>query len=135
MKKEIILKNDFSEIERLNEAIMALGKRVDLSGEVLYDIRLTLEEVITNIISYAFDDDRERYINVRIEAANDVLIMEIEDDGIPFNPTEHYNVDMEKPFDEREIGGMGIHMVQRLMDGVEYTFTQGRNILKLRKNL
>jgi serine/threonine-protein kinase RsbW len=135
MKKNIVLKNDLSEIQRLKQEITDLGKRIDLSGEVLYDIRLALEEAITNIISYAFDDDSEHRIDITIEARADMLIMAIEDDGRSFNPTEYYNADLEKPFDERGTGGMGIHILRTLMDKVEYKLHQGRNVLIIRKNL
>jgi serine/threonine-protein kinase RsbW len=59
----------------------------------------------------------------------------VEDDGQPFNPLEAPEVDTTKPLEERTIGGLGIHIVRKLMDGLEYQRHEGKNLLVLKKHL
>jgi anti-sigma regulatory factor (Ser/Thr protein kinase) len=60
---------------------------------------------------------------------------EVEDDGRPFNPLEAAEVDTAKPLEERTIGGLGIHLVRKLMDGLEYQRQEEKNLLIIRKQL
>ena len=65
----------------------------------------------------------------------EILTLQIKDDGKPFNPLEVKSTNLEKPFDEREEGGMGVYIVRRLMDELKYKRAEGNNVLLLRKNL
>jgi anti-sigma regulatory factor (Ser/Thr protein kinase) len=59
----------------------------------------------------------------------------VEDDGVPFNPLEATEPDLDRPLEERSIGGLGIHLVKNLMDDVEYRREAGRNYLVMRKRV
>ena len=133
MKKILILKNKNSQIRILANGVLDFGKENDLHQNVLDDIRLAFEEMFSNIVSYGFDDDREHEIVMDMELSADLLTMKIRDDGRPFNPTEYVNPDLEKPLDEREIGGLGIHLVRHVIDEWEYKSEQGKNILTMKK--
>jgi serine/threonine-protein kinase RsbW len=61
------------------------------------------------------------------------LKAEVEDDGQPFNPLEAPEVDTTKPLEERTIGGLGIHLVRKLMDGLDYQRQGDRNLLTMKK--
>ena len=135
MNKKLILKNDLSEIERLTNTVVGFGKENDLAHHIVSDVRLVLEEIVSNIFTYGFEDDSDHQVILQIELRADALIMEINDDGKPFNPTEYFNPNLEKPFDEREIGGMGIHLVRNLVDEFDYRQAQGKNILVMKKYL
>jgi serine/threonine-protein kinase RsbW len=133
MKKILILKNKNSEIRILANGVLDFGRENDLHQNVLDDIRLAFEEMFSNIVSYGFDDDREHEIVMDMELSADLLTMKIRDDGRPFNPTEYVNPDLEKPLDEREVGGLGIHLVRHVIDEWEYKSGQGKNILTMKK--
>ena len=133
MKKILILKNKNSEIRILANGVLDFGRENDLHQNVLDDIRLAFEEMFSNIVSYGFDDDREHEIVMDMELSADLLTMKIRDDGRPFNPTEYVNPDLEKPLDEREVGGLGIHLVRHVIDEWEYKSEQGKNILTMKK--
>ena len=94
---------------------------------------LALEEWITNVITYGCADKLEHSIVVRLTMTPGEARVEIEDDGHAFNPLTHPPVDTSVPLEQRGIGGLGIHMIKKLMDGVDYRRTEGRNILTLRK--
>ena len=135
MKKTFILKNKHSETRMLANGVMDFGKENDLDQNVLGDIRLALEEMFSNIVSYGFEDDREHEIVLDMELSTDLLTMKIRDDGWPFNPTEYFNPDLEKPLDEREVGGLGIHLVRHVIDDWEYKSEQGKNTLTMKKRI
>lgn len=134
MSKNILINNNLSEIERLSKAVAEFGETNNLSSEVIYDVRLALEEVVSNIIIYGFEYNYEHQISIQMNLQGESLTMKIKDDGKPFNPLEIESTNLEKPFDEREIGGMGIYIVQQLMDELRYNREEDYNILLLRKH-
>lgn len=90
-----------------------------------------LVEWITNVISYAHDDGREHWIEIRFLAAPSQARVEVVDDGREFNPLDRPAVDARVPLEQRPIGGLGIHMIRQMMDSVEYRREAGRNILTM----
>ena len=132
---EIKLKNQLSELKRFKEAFNAFADNNDFSKPIRREIRVVFDELLGNIIHYAYNDDQDHTIEVKVEFFGDRLIMTIEDDGIPFNPLEKETPDTELPLDERKAGGLGIHLVRNLMDKVSYQRRIHKNRLTLVKNI
>ena len=130
-----LIKNNSAEIHPLIKKMIQYCEKQCISDEIIQDMYLVLEEILTNIIKYSYNDGLEHEIVVEIDNDADSLQIRVEDDGNLFDPTEFYNPDVEKDFDDRQIGGMGIHLIRSLMDEMRYEFTQGRNILIVKKNL
>jgi len=128
-KKSIRFKNNLSELEKLNLVLAEFGERYHLPSKVLFNLNLALEEILTNIISYGYDDREEHEIIVRLSLEQGELTAEVEDDGLPFNPLEAPEPDLNKPLEERPVGGLGIHLVRKLMDELAYQRQEGRNLL------
>jgi anti-sigma regulatory factor (Ser/Thr protein kinase) len=135
VSENIFVRNDLSEIESLAEAVAEFSKGNNLSDEVAHELRLVLEEVVSNIIQYGFEDDYEHQIAIQMNLQGEALSVKIRDDGKPFNPLEFESYNIEKPFDEREEGGMGIYLVRELMDEVKYKREEDNNVLLLRKHI
>jgi serine/threonine-protein kinase RsbW len=131
----ITLKNQISEIERASQVLYEFGRLRDLPIRDLRAMNLALDEILTNIISYGYDDRHEHQITVRLSLTHGELTAEVEDDGRPFNPLTFPAADTEKPVAERPIGGLGIHMVRTLMDQLDYKRQQDRNFLVMRKKI
>jgi len=131
-KKSIQFKNNLSELERLNLILAEFGERYHLPSKVLFNLNLALEEILTNIISYGYDDREEHEIIVRLSLEQGELTVEVEDDGRPFNPLEALEPDLNKPLEERPVGGLGIHLVRKLMDELAYQRQEGRNLLLIK---
>ena len=83
---------------------------------------------------YGFLDHDEHQILISFSFKNDTLALEVNDDGIPFNPLESKAFDPEIPLEERETGGMGIHIALGLVDEIEYFRKQNKNFLVMKKN-
>jgi sigma-B regulation protein RsbU (phosphoserine phosphatase) len=132
---EVKLHNDLSELDRLHRTLTEFGGQQGLPNNVLHDLKLALEEIVTNIISYGYTDDGEREITVRLGVEAGEMRVAVEDDGQPFNPLEAPEVDTTKRLEERTVGGLGVHLVRKLMDGLEYQRHEGKNLLLMKKRL
>lgn len=138
MAKNIVsfkLKSNLSELDALCQKLEKFGQSMGLSQKCIFEANLALDELFTNIISYGFDDKTEHTIRITISLHNDELVFNIEDDGIPFNPTEAESPDLECSIEECRIGGLGIHLAKNLMDEVCYQRCKDKNVLTLKKNI
>ncbi|MGB7291897.1 MAG: ATP-binding protein [Thermodesulfobacteriota bacterium] len=136
MSKKILveLKNNLTEIGRMSQVIDEFCSSNKLCSDTGFALNLSLEEILTNIIKYGYDDDDEHIILVRLYLNQGQVYIEVEDDGKPFNPLEVEPPDINKPIDERPIGGLGIHLVKNHMDSLDYRRNGNRNLLIMRKN-
>jgi anti-sigma regulatory factor (Ser/Thr protein kinase) len=129
------LKSNLSELDALCQNLEKFGQSMGLSKKCIFEANLALDELFTNIISYGFDDKNEHTISITIALQNDDLVVNIEDDGIPFNPTNAETPDLECSIEECRIGGLGIHLAKNLMDEVCYQRCKDKNLLTLKKNI
>jgi serine/threonine-protein kinase RsbW len=129
------LKSKLSELDTLCRHLERFGQSIGLSPKCIFEANLALDELFTNIISYGFNDKKEHTIEITISHKNNKLIFNIEDDGLPFNPTEVDTPDLECTIEECKIGGLGIHLAKNLMDEVCYQRCKKKNILTLKKNI
>jgi len=131
----VSLANRLDEVSRLATLLEAYGAEHGLSPELVYAFDLSLDEVLTNVISYAFEDAREHTIDVRFRIHDAQLEVEVRDPGRPFNPLDVPPPNLDAPIDERPIGGLGLHIVRQMMDRLEYRRVDGRNVLTLTKRI
>ncbi|MBB4264744.1 ATP-binding protein [Roseospira visakhapatnamensis] len=134
----ITLRNDLSEIPRVTEAVEGFGEAHAVGEKVIFAMTLALDEVLTNVITYAFpkDDPGPRAIHVDVSLTNGVVRAMVRDDGRAFDPlTEVPPPDLDASIDDRAIGGLGVHFLRTLMDGCSYSRRGDRNELEFFKNL
>jgi phosphoserine phosphatase RsbU/P len=130
---EIKLRNTLSELDRVNQTLTEFARWHGLTPDVVHDLTLALEEILINIISHGYTDNREHEIKVSLSVQPGEVRIDVEDDGRPFNPLEAPEPDTTKPLEERTVGGLGIHLVRKLMDGLEYKRQDDRNLLTIKK--
>ena len=94
-------------------------------------VRLSCDELLNNIITFAYDDQREHDINVGLALCDNRLAITISDDGNPFNPFRQEAPDTEASLEDREIGGLGIYLVRTIMNKVAYHRQTGKNVVTL----
>jgi anti-sigma regulatory factor (Ser/Thr protein kinase) len=131
----ILFKNKLSEIGRLGQVVEEFAELHRLPPNLVFEINVALEEILTNVISYGYEDSGEHDILMRLSYQDGEVTAGVEDDGRPFNPLEAAEPDTSKPLEERPVGGLGIHLVRKFMDGVEYKRRQGKNILIMKKRV
>jgi sigma-B regulation protein RsbU (phosphoserine phosphatase) len=132
---DLQISNDLAEIGKAIEAFEAFSEKTELPMAIAMKANLVFDELLNNIVSYAFTDDDEHQIAVHIERSKDRLLLIIEDDGMPFNPFAQSEVDTTLSIEERDIGGLGIHLVMNVMDDVSYERRRDRNVVTLIKKL
>ena len=109
------------------------AKKLGFDAQKLNGMRLTSEEVLVNIINYAYPD-KQGNIEITYEVKEDMrFVVEIIDWGIPFDPLSLPKPDVEAPLEKRKVGGLGIYLIRTIMDEVNYRRDQDRNILTLTK--
>lgn len=128
--------NDLKELDKLASDLEAFGEEAGVHPMMIHTFNLCLDEILTNIISYGFEDDNEHEIILEIEAVGDTVKAIISDDGKAFNPlAEVKDPDLDSPIEDREIGGLGVFFLKQMMDKLDYRREGGRNILTMEKTL
>ena len=129
------LVNDLAEIDRVIELVESFGEGADLSAKVVQQAVLVLDELITNIISYGYQDGERGRIEVSLAVEDDMLTIEIVDDGRPFDVERAPPPKLGASVEQRQVGGLGIHIARSLMDSVRYEHRQDRNCVMLAKRI
>ena len=133
---ELAVKNDLAEIDRVNQAFNDFAEESDIPQAVSFKMNMVFDELLNNIISYAYSDDAAHEIDIRITLADGRLTVTIEDDGAPFDPFDDAETpDTEASLDDRQMGGLGVHLVRNVMDEVAYERRDDRNVVTLVKHL
>jgi serine/threonine-protein kinase RsbW len=126
------LSNALSEVPRAAEQVEAFCHDRNIPAAVAYKFGLALDEMLTNVISYAFADGESHAIEIRLEKRDGYLTAVMSDDGAPFDPLTQPAPDVHAPLEQRKIGGLGIHLLRKLMDDADYQRRDGRNHLTFR---
>ena len=132
---DVTIKNQLSEINRVNEDFNVFADQHEIPKTISRKMNIMFDELLNNTISYAYRDDNEHDIEVKVELAGKRLTLTILDDGIPFNPFGTETPNTELSLEEREIGGLGIHLVRNVMDEVSYQRRINKNVVTLVKHL
>jgi anti-sigma regulatory factor (Ser/Thr protein kinase) len=132
---ELTLLNRATEIARLQDSLERFARQHAIPERKLHEVQLALEEHLANIVRHAYEDVGEHHIKVVCLLAAPELQIQIEDDGCPFNPLEHPAPDLTLPVEKKPVGGLGIHMMKKSLDGVEYRRENGRNVLRMIKRI
>jgi serine/threonine-protein kinase RsbW len=120
-------------LESMLQFIRNCAEQQGFSKREVNKIQVAAEEALVNVISYAYPDDGGD-VEIRCNAKGaEGLVIEIIDWGIPFDPLSLPEPDTEAPPEEREVGGLGIHIMRNIMDEVGYKREGDRNILTLVK--
>lgn len=135
MIKEVRILNDIGQLPQVNDVMAQLSILLRLSEKMCMNLKLALEEAVSNTILYAYPDEKNKEITVRFEATADWLNIVITDSGIPFDPTQKESPDLTLPVHEKPIGGLGIHLVREIMTDVKYTRNGDKNILTMSKKI
>ena len=135
MKKEIKIKNEVGELERVNQFVEEIGEELGLDMELQMNLNLVMEEMVSNVIFYAYPEGKKEEIELVAESDGKELTFVLSDKGKEFDPTmkEDANPDI-NPMD-RDIGGMGIYIVKNIMNKVTYQRLEGKNLLTMKKDI
>ncbi len=131
----LTIQNDLAEMPSLHEAVVRFSQEHHLTDDITFTLDLCIEELITNIIKYAYENDSKHFIRIDLEKTGNEVLLQICDDGRPFDPTQLPEPDLDVPLESRTIGGLGIHLVRNYVTSMEYTRDGDQNITTLKKSL
>ena len=128
----LVLKNDLSELARIAETIESHGESRGWPAKWIMNLNLSLDELITNTVSYGYQDTDEHEIRITLTERDESLAVVVEDDGMAFDPfTAAPEPDLEADVEERPIGGLGVYFVKTLMDEIAYERVDNSNRITL----
>jgi serine/threonine-protein kinase RsbW len=130
---EISIVNQLSEITRVADMVDDFAARHQFPNEVTFALNVSLDEVLNNIISYAYEDAAQHEIVVRLAVCGSNVEVTVEDDGKPFDPRAAPAPDLTST--PRELGGVGLHFLRNLTDDLTYARRGRINELRLTKRL
>lgn len=110
-------------------------KDMGVNEQVLFHFDLCANEAVSNVIGYAFPDAGDHFITLRLLHSENRLSLEVEDDGMPFNPlTKPRNIPAAS-LEDAEIGGLGVDLIRHYMDAYSYRREDGKNFLMMTADL
>ena len=127
--------NNRPEIRNLRNHFDSFAKDNEFPAKVIHDVQLALDEVVTNIVEYGYDDDDTHIIHVKFIFENRSLQINIIDDANPYNILDKEKPAISQSLDDKPIGGLGILLVKHLMTNIGYEYKDGMNHLSLTRLL
>jgi serine/threonine-protein kinase RsbW len=135
MKRELKFKNEEKELDRVTEFMESICDEVQLDMHVAMKLQVAIEEMVTNVIYYAYPEGTSADITLTAESEDKELTFVLSDTGKPFDPTAKEDADIESNPMDREQGGMGILIVKNIMNEVSYQRLGDTNQLTMKKKL
>ena len=134
--KELTIEATTENIVAVTDFVNEQLETLDCSMKVQMQVDIAIDELFSNIAHYAYNPETGS-ATVQVEVTEDPLAVVITfiDHGTPYDPLAKEDPNTKLSAEERQIGGLGIYMVKKTMDDVSYEYKDGRNILKIKKNL
>jgi serine/threonine-protein kinase RsbW len=130
---ELVIRNDVADLVAVTNALDRIGAELGFPAKALMQLQVALDEVLSNIIKYAWPEGGLHALNVRIKAHETGIEIVIIDDGQAFDPRSRPAPDVVPVGQRPRPGGVGIHMVKQLVDSFEYQRIDERNCVTLSK--
>ena len=132
--EELTLKASIENVSVATDYIDARLEALDVPMKVQTQINVAIDEIVSNIASYAYAPGTGDF-TVRFEAREEprAAVITFTDSGMPFDPLAAEAPDVSLAAEDRKIGGLGIFLVKKIMDGVSYQYVDGKNILCIEK--
>ena len=133
---QLIVPAERGEFATLQQWLLSIAAELDMQERIRKQLMICCDEIFTNIASYAYPDGNGS-VTVTVELVSETKSLRIifSDSGTAFNPLEISEPDTSSALSERKVGGLGMFMVKKMMDSVEYCRQDGKNILTLTKCL
>lgn len=133
MEVRLKISNSPDEYEPARDRLLELFQSAGLSDEMVGELEIILEELLVNVISYAYDEAGTGTIEVTAIVNGSSVTLELRDRGRAFNPLERETPDLDADIEDRPIGGLGILLVTELASSVTYERVGDENVLRILK--
>lgn len=132
--RSLVLSAQTSDWYKLRELLYIFMTELRISPDIVNRVIIASEEIFVNISHYAYPGvSGEVFVNIEYFPEEKRLKVRFTDSGIPFDPTSVVEPDVTQKASDRKIGGLGIFIVNKIMDSMEYKYSEGKNNLVLIK--
>ncbi len=131
--KVVSLTNRLNDLDKIAGALEDIAELWSLPVDLTMTLNLVIEEAFTNVVNYAFQDESVHDIELVIQKIDNRLVISLKDDGVAYDPTLNSDPDISMSARDREIGGLGIFLIKKMMDKVSYERRGEANILTMEK--
>ena len=135
LSENITLGNNKEEVAALSDFVKHFLGQIEMERRVAAGLRLALEEVVVNVMNYAYPPGEHGEVTVYADSNYKEVRFTVVDSGFPFDPTAVLSVDTTLDAQNRPIGGLGIHLTRKMVDSVSYSRKHGFNVLTLTKSI
>lgn len=129
MQYTLNLINDVDQIPIMSEWIETLAEEAGLPFDKTFQLNLAMEEVVVNVVNYAYPGKQNMPIHIEASLLDDSIDFVVDDEGVPFDPTQQKDPDLTLSAEDRPIGGLGIMLVRQFMSNIHYEYKDGHNRL------
>jgi serine/threonine-protein kinase RsbW len=124
---ELKAKSSLEDLSRIGDFILESTRGSGLDQREKFHLMMAVDEACTNIIKYGGSDE----IEIRCHVEDELVEVQIRDDGIAFNPLKAPTPDISAPLEEREVGGLGIYFIRTMTNDLKYERREGKNVLSM----
>ena len=133
---EITVPAIIENVEKVTAFVNAELEKINCPAKAKAEIDIAIDELFSNIANYAYNPEIGK-ATVKFEVQNNpmAVIITFMDNGKPYDPLKREDPNVSLSMEERQIGGLGIFMVKKSMDSVEYEYKDNQNILRIKKHI
>jgi anti-sigma regulatory factor (Ser/Thr protein kinase) len=124
---ELRTKSSLDDLSKISDFVLDSTRESSLDERETFHLMTAVDEACANIIKYSGSDE----IDLKCEVEVGLVVVEIRDEGVAFNPLEAPKPDINAPLEEREVGGLGIYLIRTLMNDVKYERQGRKNVLTM----
>ncbi len=128
---ELAFEAELKSLERVHVLVESFSEAQALSAKASYALSLCLEELLTNVVMHGRGRPKGITITLCIVLAGEDVLVTIEDDGSPYDPTETPEPDLDALLEDRPIGGLGVHLVREFAHRFDYRHEGGKNCVHI----
>jgi len=129
------LRASAEDVARASTAVREFCRARGVDAEAAHDLVLALDEILTNVVRHGYLDDPSGAISVRARHGADAVEIEVRDRAPAFNPLEAGSPPLDAPFEQRGVGGLGIHLARSVTDDMSYAREEGENRLRFARRI
>ena len=132
--QELVIEAKIENLDKLNEFVHNAISDLNFEKKSIMQLDLIVEEIFVNIANYAYSP-KTGLAKILLDIKCEWISLTFIDSGIPYNPLEQSDPDVNLSVDEREIGGLGIFLTKKFVDKISYQYINNQNVLTIEKIL
>ncbi|MFM8322721.1 MAG: ATP-binding protein [Chloroflexota bacterium] len=120
--RSVVYTAQFENLDLVRDFVAEAAEACGLEPAAVYGVQLAVDEAFTNIIEHAYGGESDEKIRCDCRIERSALVISLCDCGKPFNPLDVPAPDLQADLEEREVGGLGLYFMNKLMDDVQFAF-------------